>query len=85
MKREMKSNLTYTPSLFVAFPIVPITSYTQEGWFQQSSGTTFKSKINLFFKNENVGWIVGDDWNTKSGVILHTTNGGTMWRNTSCN
>lgn len=48
--------------------------YSQSGWVQQSSGTT--GNLNkIFFINSSTGWIAGD-----SGIILNTTNGGSVWQ-----
>ncbi|MBU0561538.1 MAG: T9SS type A sorting domain-containing protein [Bacteroidetes bacterium] len=47
-------------------------------WFPQ----TFNSSYNLsevFFTNENNGWIVGSEDNNYQGLLLYTTDGGTNW------
>jgi photosystem II stability/assembly factor-like uncharacterized protein len=45
----------------------------QEGWIQQTSGTSSALR-SVYFVNNNTGWAVGD-----SGTILKTTNGGEEW------
>ena len=46
--------------------------FSQE-WVVQESGTTLRLN-DVYFIDENTGWIVGD-----SSIILHTTNGGAEW------
>ncbi len=60
------------PSLFVSFILTTI-AFSQEGWFQQISGTT-NNLNSVFFIDGNHGWIAGNN-----GTILRTTNGGTDW------
>ena len=48
-------------------------------WFQQNSGTTLQLR-DVFFINENIGWIVG-----AQGKVIKTTNGGNNWQNVSLN
>jgi len=60
--------------LFLAvIPILQLKLFAQEGWFEQTSGTTY-SLHSVHFADENVGWAVGDN-----GTILKTTNGGDYW------
>ena len=66
----MKKNLIYCLLLYLIFAT---NSFPQEGWFQQNSGTN-NPLTNLFFVDQNTGWIVGT-----AGTILRTTNGGTDW------
>jgi photosystem II stability/assembly factor-like uncharacterized protein len=42
-------------------------------WVQQNSGTT-ETLHNLYFLNENLGWVCGFE-----GTILKTTDGGINW------
>jgi len=57
-----------TSALFFIFSI---SIYPQ--WTPQNSGTNQEIK-NLYFLNENLGWVCGDD-----GTILKTINGGIDW------
>lgn len=43
-------------------------------WFPQTSPTTNRGMFDVFFLNENEGWVIGE-----RGLIMHTTNGGTTW------
>lgn len=54
----------------------PIFKSTDGGvnWVQQSHTLTTQQLNSVFFSDVNNGWAVGN-----SGVILHTTNGGTNW------
>ena len=45
-----------------------------ENWFPQTSPTTNRGMFDVFFLNENEGWVIGE-----RGLIMHTTNGGTTW------
>jgi hypothetical protein len=46
-----------------------------QNWIEQTNPDTLgRTLVNVFFLNENEGWIVGNQ-----GLILHTTNGGTTW------
>jgi photosystem II stability/assembly factor-like uncharacterized protein len=66
----MKLNIIY--SLLVLTFLTTIT-FSQEGWIRQTSGTN-NSLYDVFFKDQNNGWIVGN-----YGTILRTTDGGTNW------
>jgi len=59
--------------LFIAFLLLQFTTLAQEGWFEQTSGTTHNLN-SVYFVDNNTGWAVGD-----SGKILNTTDGGTNW------
>ncbi len=56
--------------LFIAFLLFQFTTLAQEGWFQQTSGTTNRLTGVSFTDSAN-GTAVG-----RSGTILRTTNGG---------
>ena len=60
-----------TIAISVFFFITSLLIYPQ--WIQQNSGTT-KSFHNLYFLNENLGWVCGYD-----GTILKTSDGGQNW------
>jgi photosystem II stability/assembly factor-like uncharacterized protein len=45
----------------------------QQGWFQQTSGTS-EGLNSVFFVTENIGWVAGDN-----GTILKTTDSGENW------
>jgi photosystem II stability/assembly factor-like uncharacterized protein len=49
------------------------TVFSQEGWFEQISGTT-NDLFDVFCIDQNNCWVVGS-----AGTILKTTNGGTDW------
>jgi photosystem II stability/assembly factor-like uncharacterized protein len=53
-------------------------SYSQQGWFQQYSGTNRYLNSVIFF-DQNTGWVVGGD--DFGGIILKTTDGGSNWFN----
>jgi len=59
--------------LFIAFIIIQPTTFAQEGWFEQTSGTT-EYLVGVSFTDSDNGTVVG--WN---GTILRTTDGGTTW------
>ena len=62
--------------LFIIVPIFLIGTkfcYAQNGWQTLNSGTT-KLLHGLFFLNEQVGWVCGQD-----GLIKKTTDGGLSW------
>ncbi len=48
-------------------------------WIQQNSGTNLQLR-DVFFINENLGWVVGSQ-----GKVLKTTDGGNSWQNISIN
>jgi photosystem II stability/assembly factor-like uncharacterized protein len=68
-KNSFKSDLILIRVLF-SFCLI---SYSQAGWFTQSSGTT-EHLESVYFINSMTGWAVG-----YSGIVLKTTNGGTNW------
>lgn len=47
--------------------------YSQSDWMQQNSGTS-ADLTDVFFINEDTGWVIGD-----GGTILCTKNGGETW------
>lgn len=53
-----------------------IITHTVDGqnWTKQTSPNDFAAMLDIYFLDENEGWIVGN-----SGLVLHTTNGGTTW------
>jgi photosystem II stability/assembly factor-like uncharacterized protein len=51
----------------------PLNSHSQQGWFQQVSGTTL-NLYSVYFIDANTGFAAGD-----TGVILRTVNGGSNW------
>jgi len=58
----------------LAFIFIALTQLSaQEGWEQQSSTTT-EDLYDVFFVDENIGWVVGGN-----GTILNTVNGGEIW------
>ena len=59
--------------LFTAFVLLQITTPAQEGWYQQTSGTTENLRGVSFTDSDN-GTVVGDNV-----TILRTTNGGMTW------
>ena len=59
--------------LLAVIPILQLTLFAQEGWIEQTSGTTYNLH-SVHFADENIGWAVGDN-----GTILRTTNGGEEW------
>lgn len=59
--------------LLLLFFITTQSVQSQEGWYQQNSGTTNNLK-SVFFTDENTGYAVG-----YNGTILKTTNGGFNW------
>ncbi|TAL67377.1 MAG: hypothetical protein EPN82_15525 [Bacteroidetes bacterium] len=63
--------------LFLALFLVQYTSYSQNGWVLQKSGTTGFIESISCVDNQNC-WAMGinDTFNT---VVLHTTNGGDTW------
>ncbi len=54
-----------------------ITMYGSGGW-RQVADATYSSLSDVFFLNENLGWIAGS-----SGTILRTTDGGYTWEEPS--
>ncbi len=62
-------NRIITTALFIS--CFSASSFSQ--WFEQNSGTT-ENLRNVFFIDENTGWVSGDD-----GVILKTTDSGETW------
>jgi len=60
-----------TLAISVFFFTTSLIIYPQ--WIQQNSGTT-ETLHNLYFLNENLGWVCGFE-----GTILKTTNGGINW------
>jgi photosystem II stability/assembly factor-like uncharacterized protein len=68
----MKKNIHITLCFLISL-VITTAVFSQEGWIQQNSGTN-SSMNDVFFKDQNNGWIVG-----YGGIILVTTNGGTDW------
>lgn len=58
--------------------ILPIIAFA--GWSVQQSGTSVNLK-DVDFVDANHGWAVGGEDNTKSGIVLCTSDGGTNWFN----
>ena len=58
---------------FILILIFCSNSFSQSAWNKVTSPTT-KDLKNCFFTDVNNGWISGD-----SGIILHTTDGGSNW------
>ena len=59
--------------LFTLILLAHFTTPAQQGWFEQTSGTT--NHLNsVFFIDADNGWAVGD-----SGTIIHTSDGGNNW------
>lgn len=56
------------------------TSFSQNGWFQQSSGTNYYLNSVCFYNN-TTGWIAGGKggFPPDFGLILKTTDGGNLW------
>ena len=67
---KIKINIIFSllSSLIFTTPVIP-----QEGWLQQTSGTT-NDLFDVFCIDQNNCWVVGS-----AGTILKTTNGGTDW------
>ncbi len=59
--------------LFIALLFLQFTTLAQEGWFEQTSGTT-NWLYGVSFTDSDNGTAVG-----RNGTILRTTNGGTTW------
>ena len=59
--------------LIVVIPVLQITLFAQNGWFQQTSGTT-EWLMGVSFTDANNGTAVGGN-----GTILRTTDGGENW------
>ncbi len=49
-------------------------AWAQGGWSRQNSQTT-TDLTSVFFVDASTGWVAG-----KNGKILHTTNGGLLWK-----
>jgi photosystem II stability/assembly factor-like uncharacterized protein len=64
-------------SLFLVFLFIQLTTVAQEGWFNQTSGTS-SPLYSVYFVNQNYGWITGE-----SNVIKKSTDGGQSWNNTA--
>ena len=64
---------------FILCFFLQLSSFAQQGWFNQNSGTT-NNLNSVFFINDSIGWIAGD-----GGKILKTTNGGENWINQNTN
>ncbi len=45
-----------------------------QNWFEQESPNTQSAMTDLFFLDENAGWVVGN-----GGLVMQTTNGGNTW------
>ena len=63
---------SFTKILFFFSALTQI-CFAQNGWFQQTSGTT-DSLTGVSFIDANNGWVVGFN-----GTILKTTDGGANW------
>ena len=59
--------------LFIAFILLQSTTLAQEGWYQQTSGTS-ENLIGVSFTDSDNGTVVG-----RGGTILRTTDGGSNW------
>ena len=46
--------------LFMTFLFLQYTLFAQNGWFQQTSGTT-TNLLSVHFVDENIGWAVGEN------------------------
>jgi photosystem II stability/assembly factor-like uncharacterized protein len=68
MKNKIKIILSFLLSLLLAN-----NTFAQEGWFQQTSGTTVDLR-SVYFTDNTTGWVVGVE-----GTILNTTDGGENW------
>jgi photosystem II stability/assembly factor-like uncharacterized protein len=68
MKKKIKIIIRFLISLLYTSIV-----FSQEGWFQQTSGSGYHLQT-VFFINENIGWIGGD-----AMTLLKTTNGGVNW------
>lgn len=71
-----QTNILFIPKiiiLIVMMAVISQSSFSQEGWYQQASGTTANLK-SVFFTDVNTGFAVGE-----SGTIIKTTNGGSNW------
>lgn len=54
------------------------TTNSGNNWFLQSSGTT-ETIDDIFFINQNTGWVIANGFFYDGTIILRTTNGGTNW------
>jgi hypothetical protein len=59
--------------IFISFLLLQVTSLAQQGWFEQTSGTT-EALLSVTFVDNLTGWVVGG-----RGTILKTTDGGANW------
>ena len=60
-------------ALFIIYFALAVNAIAQDGWFEQSSGTT-NTLYSVHFVNESYGWISGE-----GSTIKKTTNGGQSW------
>ena len=51
-----------------------VTPSGTSGWTKQNLGTSYFDITDIFFVDQNTGWVVGSH-----NMILHTTDGGTTW------
>jgi photosystem II stability/assembly factor-like uncharacterized protein len=69
----LKNTFTNGLILFLLLLSFSSISFSQTGWFTQSSGTS-EHLQSVFFISDMTGWVVG-----YSGTVLKTTNGGINW------
>lgn len=77
LEKFKRINIIFTTILFPVFTLYTEQGISQNGWFQQNSGTTY-TLTGISFINPNTGFICG-----YQGIILKTTNGGTNWTQVS--
>jgi photosystem II stability/assembly factor-like uncharacterized protein len=63
-------------TLLVTILMLGIQSYSQ--WTPQEINTNADLR-NVFFLNENIGWIYGYNYEISQGIIFKTTDGGITW------
>ncbi len=58
--------------------IVSVMAYSQSGWNQINSGTSF-SLYDIYFFNPNTGLVLASNYSLDSSIILKSTNAGINW------
>ncbi len=61
-------------------PLLLATTDGGETWFQQSPGFAQCSLSSMYFTDNLNGWIVGNRWGDRGGLILHSADGGNTWQ-----
>ncbi|MBM4159180.1 MAG: T9SS type A sorting domain-containing protein [Ignavibacteria bacterium] len=71
-KKDFLKLFLFPALLFCISATLSQSIHAQSGWFYQNSGTNFALN-DVYFINENTGWIAG------YSIVLKTTNGGLNW------